>query len=214
MLSQAQLNRTLLPLGETKKEQVMKEAARFDPVLKDREESQDLCFLGAMDYRDFLLKHASVTNNPGKIINLHGQPLGEHKGLAFYTIGQRKGIRIAASEPYYVVGKDIEKNNLIVGFANQVGKDCITVDQPNWISGSPPASGELYEVMVRYRTKPVSAELSSITTNGFRLKLAEKLRDISPGQVAVVYRGEECFGGGVIQKVSCSEDSVKHKGVS
>lgn len=212
MLSQAQLKRTLLPLGEMEKVQVLKEAAIITPDLRDRDESQDLCFLGSMDYREFLLKHAPDTNNPGKIINLEGRTLGEHKGLAFYTIGQRKGIRIAAPEPYYVVGKDIEKNHLIVGYANQAGRDTISAGQAIWISGSPPAPGESYEVMVRYRTKPVSAELSAMTSQGFRIKLSERLRDISPGQVVVIYQGEECLGGGVIQEVWNNERSARQEG--
>jgi len=214
MLSQTQLKRTLLPLGEMEKVQVLKEAAIMAPDLRDREESQDLCFIGSIDYREFLLKVAPDTNNPGKIINIEGQSLGEHKGLAFYTIGQRKGIRIAAPEPYYVVGKDIEKNHLIVGFANQAGTDTISAGQANWISGSPPSPGESYEVMVRYRTKPVSAELFAISPQQFRIKLSERLRDISPGQVAVIYQGEECLGGGVIQEVRCSEHSARHEGGS
>ena len=214
LLSQSQLKRTLLPLGEMKKEQVLKEAVKLDPALRDREESQDLCFLGSLDYRDFLVKHAPGTRNPGKILNTEGKTLGIHEGLAFYTIGQRKGIRIAASEPYYVVGKDVEKNHLIVGFTTQIGKDCITVVQPSWIAGFPPSPEDSYEVMVRYRTKPVPAELSSITSGGFRIKLTEKLRDISPGQVAVIYHGEACLGGGVIHHVSSSEDASGNKGES
>jgi len=199
MLSQSQLKRTLLPLGEMNKEQVRSEAGQLNLSLVDREESQDLCFLGSLDYRDFLQRIAPEANNPGVIVDLAGHVLGEHQGLAFYTIGQRKGIRIAAKEPYYVVGKDAEKNQLIVGFSDQVGKGRLTAGQANWIKGKPPLPGETYLVMVRYRARPISAVLSSITEDGFRLEFKEQLRDISPGQVAVLYHGEECLGGGVIQ---------------
>lgn len=205
LLSQSQLRRTLLPLGEMNKDQVQKEAALLDPDLGHREESQDLCFLGPLDYRDFLHKYAPETDKPGGIIDLNGAHLGEHKGLAFFTIGQRKGIRVAASEPYYVVEKDIEKNDLIVGFAEQAMKNCIKVDQVNWIAGTPPLVSDSYQVMVRYRTKPVSVRLSSITKDGFRIKLSEKLKDISPGQVAVLYQGDVCLGGGVIISSSIDE---------
>jgi len=108
MLSQSQLKRTLLPLGESEKVQVLKEAATLAPDLQDREESQDLCFLGSMDYRDFLLKHAPGTNNPGKIINLKGQSLGEHKGLAWFPLVQNNG------ELAWMHNENYEKTNLII----------------------------------------------------------------------------------------------------
>jgi len=199
MLSQSQLKRTLLPLGVMNKEQVRNEAQKLKLPLDVREESQDLCFLGSLDYRKFLQHFAPETNNSGKIVDLGGHVLGEHQGLAFFTIGQRKGIRIAAPEPYYVVGKDPEKNLLIVGFKDQVGKTELEADQVNWIKGIPPKTGESYQVMVRYRAKPISAVLSSVTDDGFRIKFKEQIHDISQGQVAVLYQEEECLGGGVIR---------------
>ena len=131
---------------------------------------------------------------------MQGKVLGQHEGLAFYTIGQRKGIRVAAPQPYFVIGKDIENNQLIVGYAHHAGKNTLLATHANWISGYPPEVHEEYQVMVRYRAKPQSAILLSAMQERFRLEFKESLRGITPGQVAVIYRGEEVLGGGVIQE--------------
>lgn len=199
MLSQFQLSRSLLPLGEMTKDEVRKEAFRLGLPVADRQDSQDLCFLGNVDYRDFLQRIAPKSAEPGKIVNIKGEVLGEHQGLAFYTVGQRKGIRVAAHEPYYVVGKDIENNRLVVGYGDQAGNTHLTAIQANWIAGEAPEVGECYSVMVRYRADPVVAKLTVVTCSDFRLEFNRQLRGISPGQVAVLYSNEECLGGGVIQ---------------
>jgi tRNA-uridine 2-sulfurtransferase len=199
MLSQAQLRRSLLPLGELTKEEVRSQAQALNLPVADRQESQDLCFLGDIDYRDLLQRFAPEVASPGEIVNTSGEVLGEHQGLAFYTIGQRKGIRIAASQPYYVVSKDTVKNRLIIGFAEQASKHYLKAIQPNWISGESPAESDLYEVMVRYRAQPVPAVLASVSEDEFRLELSWPLRGITPGQVAVLYQGEVCLGGGIIE---------------
>ena len=199
MLSQFQLSHSRLPLGGMTKNEVRMTAKKMDIPVADRQDSQDLCFLGDVDYRDFLQRFAPDASQPGEIVDMQGRVLGEHNGLAFYTIGQRRGIRVAASEPYYVVGKDVKNNRLVVGYADQVGKNQLTATEANWISGSPPETGETYTVMVRYRAKHAPAVLLSVTQTSFRLEFKQDLRGITPGQVAVLYQGEECLGGGIIQ---------------
>ena len=199
MLSQFQLSHSRLPLGGMTKNEVRMTAKKMDIPVADRQDSQDLCFLGDVDYRDFLQRFAPDSSQPGEIVDMQGRVLGEHNGLAFYTIGQRRGIRVAASEPYYVVGKDVKNNRLVVGYADQVGKNQLTATEANWISGSPPEVSETYTVMVRYRAKPAPAILLSATDTSFRLEFKQDLRGITPGQVAVLYQGEECLGGGIIQ---------------
>lgn len=199
LLSQSQLSQSLLPLGEMTKEQVRKQAQQLNLPVADRQDSQDLCFLGDVDYRDFLQRFAPETDVPGEIVNTEGTVVGEHQGLAFYTIGQRRGIRIAAPAPYYVTAKDPNKNRLIVGYAEQSGKSHLVGIEPNWIGGDAPAEAENYEVMIRYRSNPVPATLFSPTPTEFRLKFNQTLRGITPGQVAVLYQGEVCLGGGIIQ---------------
>lgn len=198
MLSQSQLKKSILPLGEMTKDAVRSEARRLGLPAADREDSQDLCFLGSLDYRDFLQRFAPNSYEPGEIVTVDGEIVGKHLGLPNYTIGQRKGIQVAAEQPYYVIGKDIEHNQLIVGFANRAGKRMLIAAQPNWISGGPPEINETYFAMIRYRAKEEPAVLTSVTEDNFRLEFKKDLRGITPGQVVALYRGEVCLGGGVI----------------
>lgn len=201
MLTQSQLRKSLLPLGGMTKKDVRAQADALNLPVADRQDSQDLCFLGDVDYRDFLKRYAPEVTAPGEIINTEGKILGKHEGLAFYTIGQRKGIRIAAQEPYYVVDKDTRNNRLIVGFSKHAVKSNLFAVQPNWIAGEPPHVGQMYDVMVRYRAQPVPALLNLASEDEFRLELSQPLRGTTPGQVAVLYQGEVCLGGGIIEDV-------------
>jgi tRNA-specific 2-thiouridylase len=198
MLSQVQLRQTLLPLGEMTKDAVREKARQLALPVADREDSQDLCFLGDVDYRDFLARYAPDSAESGEIINLAGTVVGRHEGLAYYTIGQRRGLGIAAPEPYYVVDKDIDNNRLVVAHAAQTGRSVLLARRPNWISGKAPAADESYEVMIRYRANPVAAKLDWVTKEAFRLAFDQPVRGIAAGQVAALYQGDQCLGGGVI----------------
>ncbi len=202
MLSQNQLKNTLLPLGDLTKDKVRDIARSKDLHLSDNRESQDLCFLDGENYRDFLNRYAPESTQKGEIVNLTGEVLGEHEGLPFYTIGQRKGIKIAASEPYYVIRKDADKNRLVVGFASQATSSCLHAIKANWIAGVPPLTGEGYQVMIRYRTKPVFCELTYSSEDEFNLNFDIPLQGVTSGQVAVIYRDEICLGGGMIKKTA------------
>jgi tRNA-specific 2-thiouridylase len=198
MLSQNQLSQSLLPLGALTKQDVRAIAQEMGLPAADQQDSQDLCFLGDLDYRDFLERYAPDSMAEGEIVDTSGRVLGQHQGLAFYTIGQRKGIGIAAPEPYFVIDKDHENNRLVIGFANETGKSSLTAVQPNWISGESPKTGDDFDVMIRYRTRPVPASLTLTSEDKFRLEFKHRIRGITPGQVAVLYQGDFCFGGGVI----------------
>ena len=198
MLTQAQLERSLLPLGDMSKSDVRAEARRLGLAAADRKDSQDLCFLGDVDYRDFLQRYAPGISEPGEIVTMDGEVVGEHEGLPFYTVGQRKGIRVAAEEPYYVLAKDMDTNQLIVGFSGSAGRHTLIAGEPNWIAGHPPEVGETFHVMIRYRAKPEPALLTSAPKNEFRLEFNHDMRGITPGQVAALFREDVCLGGGVI----------------
>ena len=198
MLTQSQLKKSLLPLGDLTKDEVRTEARRMGLPVADRQDSQDLCFLGDVDYRDFLQRFAPEAAQKGEIVTLDGEVVGEHHGLPFYTIGQRKGIRVAAEDPYYVVGKDVEQNRLIIGCADQAGQHTLIAAQPNWIAGDQPAYGETFLTMIRYRAKSVPARLASVTADEFRLEFKRAVRGITPGQVVALYKESVCLGGGVI----------------
>ena len=121
VLNQQQLEHTMLPLGEFTKPQVRQLARDFALPVAERPDSQDLCFLGEEDYRSFLLRRAPFAPQPGPILDRNGQVLGEHPGLAFFTIGQRKGLGLSSPHPLYVLEKDLKKNALIVGPGSELG---------------------------------------------------------------------------------------------
>jgi tRNA-specific 2-thiouridylase len=200
MLSQTQLQRTLLPLGEMTKTEVRQHARRFHLPVAEKHDSQDLCFLGNEDYRDFLMKFAPGCFRPGKIVTMEGKEIGDHEGLAAYTIGQRKGIRVADTEPYYVVAKENVNNTLIVGKKFQLGKKEIMVNNFHWVNDNNVKHDFSAEVMIRYRANLHPAIIKIIDNKDVQINFADPVRDITAGQLAVVYQGDEVLGGGFIQK--------------
>jgi tRNA-specific 2-thiouridylase len=124
--------------------------------------------------------------------------VGEHQGLAFYTIGQRKGLGLAAPQPLYVIHKDIEGNRLIIGPAEALGQHELAAHQTSYVGGAPPAHPIQVEIKIRYKAKPVTATLTPLPGNRAHLVLQTPLRDITPGQAVVFYQGEQTLGGGII----------------
>jgi tRNA-specific 2-thiouridylase len=199
MLGQPELKRTLFPLGETTKEEVRKIAkARMIPVA-DRKESQDLCFLGQLDQKDFIHQYSPEILLTGDIVHKDGRILGEHTGLANYTEGQRKGIKIAYSEPLYVVEKDIQNNRLIVGEREYLGRTSLTARDVNWISGKAPAKSFEATVRIRYRAAGQKAEIQESQDDKLTVHFKEPVRDITPGQAVVMYQADKCLGMGFIE---------------
>ncbi len=199
LLDQEVLCRTIFPLGESKKKDVKKIYKEVIDQEADLMESQNLCFLSGYDYRTFLQKYAPESLRSGEIVDTAGNHLGVHDGLAFYTIGQRKGIKISAKEAYFIVNKSIEGNRLIVGFEEELGKDTFCIKNIHWISGIPQRSEKQYAVKIRYRSKPVLAKIKPAgETDVFEIELKKKLRDITPGQYAVLYSKDAVIAGGEI----------------
>ncbi len=207
VMGQTQLSRTMFPVGEYHKREVRALAEELGLNVAGKKDSQDLCFLGNSDYRDFLRLHAPDVMRPGQIVNTHGELLGEHRGLANYTIGQRKGLGISASEPLYVLAMNPYKNALVVGTRDQLGRDRLTADNANWVSGAAPARNFRADVKIRYRAKAQPATINVGDTNTFSVKFDEPQRDVTPGQAAVIYQRDNCLGGGVIAKFAENEFS-------
>ncbi|MBP7197439.1 MAG: tRNA 2-thiouridine(34) synthase MnmA [Anaerolineaceae bacterium] len=197
-LTQAELSRTLLPLGDLRKPEVRAIAESFNLPVSDRPDSQDICFLDHEDYKQFLREHCPGAVIAGDIHDILGNYLGQHQGLAFYTIGQRKGLP-AYTEALYVLEKQPDSNTLIVGTASQLGSARFLVRPVNWISGSPPPMPLHCEVKIRYRATPVSAALTAGEDGSVLVAVDQPLRDVTPGQSAVFYDGEKVLGGGVIR---------------
>lgn len=199
VMTQAQLSKTLFPVGELTKTEVRTLAAKLNLRVESKKDSQDLCFLGKNDYRDFLKLHAPDVMQPGPIVLQNGQIIGEHSGLANYTIGQRKGLGVTYPQPLYVLAMNPYRNALIVGTRDELGQDALTAKRVNWISGTAPEETFRAEVKIRYKAPPMPAWVEPLPNHRMRVQFDEPLRDIAPGQGAVVYQGEQCLGGGIIE---------------
>lgn len=205
VMGQEQLSHTLFPVGEYAKPDVRKLAERFGLPTASKKDSQDLCFLGDGDYRRFLSEYAPEVMVAGPIVRRDGAVIGEHHGLANYTIGQRKGLGVFAAEPLYVIGMNPYRNTLIVGTADELGSSELTARRVNWISGEVPAEPFRAEVKIRYKARPVSARIEPLEDQRMRVRFDAPLRDITPGQGAVIYDGDVCLGGGIIERRQTSE---------
>jgi tRNA-uridine 2-sulfurtransferase len=206
VLGQKELRQVLFPVGEYSKAQVRALAGARGLPTASRPESQDLCFVADGDYRRFLTRWAPESVRPGPILDRRGRRLGTHRGLPFYTVGQRGGLGIAAPQPFYVLELRAESNTLIVGAAEELGQRCLHTAAVNWIAGEPPAESASLQVQIRYRAQPVPARAVSQPDGSVDVCLAEPLRGVTPGQAAVFYRDETCLGGGtIIEAGRCSE---------
>lgn len=199
VMSQEKLRRALFPVGEYPKSEIRAIAERLGLAVAKRPDSQDLCFLAGDDYRNFLQRNGPQMLTPGTIVNRQGQVLGEHTGLPNYTIGQRKGLGIASAQPLYVLGKDAAANTLIVGTADELGQEQLLAVNVNWPGGVVPQNPFRADVKIRYTAREAPAEVTPLE-NGTkaRVRFDAPQRDITPGQAAVFYDGDQVLGGGVI----------------
>jgi tRNA-uridine 2-sulfurtransferase len=207
-LTQDLLAGTEFPLGEITKTETRKIATEFGLKTADKPESQDLCLVesnGSM--RAFLDKY--IAPQKGDIVDRSGQVLGQHDGVHHYTIGQRKGLGIAAPEPLYVIELDAARNRVIVGDRLLAANSECHVDRVNWVSMAPPTTPIRAQAQIRYRAQPVPATVIPLETaegkenaSGTRVKLIfdEPQLSITPGQAAVWYDGDALLGGGIIER--------------
>ncbi len=199
-LRQEQLAKILLPLGERSKEEVRQLAQRLGLRVAAKKESQEICFIPHNDYRRFLEeKVGRDIFSPGEIIDKQGKVLGTHQGLYSYTIGQRRGLRIAGPHPYYVLRLDREKNRVIVGSREELEPPGLIVKEVNWISFPKPSSELEAFVQIRYRHSGVRATLHPLAKGKVKVNFHLPQKAVTPGQAAVFYREEEVLGGGWIE---------------
>lgn len=197
-LNQRQLGKTILPLGEYHKGEVRKIAKEMNLTVAERPDSQDLCFLESRELYAFLKANIRASQaKPGEIRDVEGNLLGQHNGLIHYTIGQRKNIRIPAKHALYVIRKEIKDNVLIVGSAEDLGGKSFEVCEINWIV-DPPIAPEKMEVKIRYRAPLKKVRIIPKGRNRVEVTCASAFRDITPGQFAAFYAGDEVLGGGFI----------------
>jgi tRNA-uridine 2-sulfurtransferase len=205
VLTQEKLAKALFPVGEYSKPEVRKLAGAFGLPTATRSDSQDLCFLAGEDYREFLRRNTPEIGRPGPILTSAGKVLGEHQGLAYYTIGQRKRLGVPSHVPLYVLAKDIKTNTLVVGSESELGTRILIAEDVNWISGDVPTKSFRAEVKTRYTAREAWAEITPLgvaqpgeTFCNLRVCFDASQRDITPGQAAVFYDGDLILGGGTI----------------
>jgi len=194
------LSKSLMPIGEYQKPQIREMAKKLGLATAEKKDSQGICFVGKVGIKEFLQQF--VTTEPGSIIDQYGHNLGEHDGALFYTIGQRHGLNVGGGLPYYVVGKDMAKNEVYVTTDLQddrLWKKQLTLTSLHWINGAPEEAIKTYQVRTRYRAPLVAVEALKYDTQGrLILDLGEEVRAITPGQSAVIYDGDRVVGGGIV----------------
>ncbi len=198
-LTAEQVSKFIAPLGEFTKKEVREIALKNGFSVASKSDSQDICFIPDGDYRAFLNRIAPIRDKKGDFVLADGRKLGTHLGQSCYTIGQRKGLGIAYSEPLYVIGRDMEQNRIILGRNDDLFTNRFTVRNANFSACDFPESDFECEVRIRYRAPFVKARLIPLGGGRLFVETSEPVRAVTPGQSAVFYDGETLLGGGIIE---------------
>ena len=199
MLGQAQLARSLFPVGGLPKAETRRLAEAFGLPVAGKPDSQELCFAPSGDAGGFVRSTApALVRSGGEVVGPDGALLGEHDGTFAFTIGQRRGLGVAIGEPAYVLDVDAAANRVVVGPQVLLARRGLVADRASWVAGEPPTDGPFVaQVRIRYQGEDAPAVVEP-TAGGFRVEFREPQRAVAPGQSAVVYRGDEMLGGGRI----------------
>jgi len=197
MLGQAELARIQLPVGEMTKVEVREVARSLGLRTADKPDSQDICFVGQGDYRDFLRQHFPDAARPGTIVDTTGEVLGTHEGSVDFTIGQRKGLGVALGEPRYVVDIEPKTATVMIGRKDDLLVAGCQVTGVSLISGADAPPSDV-DVKLRYRARPVAAKVVPQADASWQVMFDEPQDGVAPGQAAVLYAGDEVLGGGTI----------------
>ena len=199
-LTQEQLSRVMFPVGELQKSEVRRLALEAGLPNHAKKDSTGICFIGERPFREFLNRY--LPKAPGPIVDEKGKTIGEHMGLAFYTIGQRKGIGIGgAGEPWYVADKRLATNELVVVQGHDhplLMKRTLSAADTAWVAGRAPDAPSTHTAKTRYRQADAQCTLTTVRENEIRVEFPASQWAVTPGQSVVLYDGEVCLGGGVI----------------
>jgi tRNA-specific 2-thiouridylase len=219
-LSQAQLARTLFPVGELRKTEVRRLAVEIGLPNARKKDSTGICFIGERPFREFLNRYLS--HEPGPIVDERGREIGRHVGLSFYTLGQRQGLGIGGIKagggshaPWYVASKDLERNRLVAVQGHDhpgLLSSRLRADDTSWVSGQAPAAGAL-AAKTRYRQADAAC-LIEPADGSFTLDFDAAQWAVTPGQSAVLYDGEVCLGGGVIAQAGQAAGAATESALS
>ena len=211
MIPYAVLPRVRFPLGELTKDEARAHAKRLGLEVWDKVESQDLCFVPDGDYAGFAVRSLGETRGtaPGPIVDRDGHALGTHAGVLRYTVGQRRGLGIAAPHPLYVLEIDAARNRLVVGPREALGADGLVTDAANWLLPAPPAAGTRADVQIRYHHAATPATLLPRDDGTVEVRFDAPQPAVTPGQLAVFYQGERVLGGASIRAPLGAENSFE-----
>ena len=194
-MNQEQLSQTLMPVGWHPKDEIRQMAVDAGFPNAHKPDSQEICFIPLGDYRSFIQQ--KVTPKPGRFINSAGETVGTHKGIEFYTVGQRRGLGITSPNPLYVTAIDPDSGDITIGPESELYRDDLWAEGVNYILGEPPSPGTKISVKIRYKSTQEPARLYPRGSDAL-LRFDEPQRAVTPGQAVVFYRGEEVLGGGRI----------------
>ena len=205
-VGQAEIEKTLFPVGELEKPEVRKLAEEHDLITHNKKDSTGICFIGERRFSDFLKQY--IPAQPGKIETPNGDVIGDHSGLMYYTIGQRQGLHIGGlkdypEDPWFVAGKDLDRNVLIAVQGKQndlLFTDWLTANELFWINGEEPELPYSCKAKVRYRQDDQVCIIERHGERGYLIRFSEPQRAVTPGQSVVIYADDICLGGGVIEQ--------------
>lgn len=201
VMTQEQLRHTLLPLGDLTKQEVRRIAHRLDLPVAAKPDSQEVCFIPDDDYAGFVEEYTGAAARPGPVVDRQGNVVGEHRGIAAYTIGQRKRLGISSREPLYVVAIDRHENTITVGGKESVYASELTASELNWISVDRPRGPLAVRAKIRYLHQEAEATVTPSGEDEVRVRFEEPQMAITPGQAIVFYDEDTVIGGGTIARV-------------
>ncbi len=201
-MNQEQLSQTLFPLGKYTKPDIRKKAEQLGLLVANKPDSQEICFVNDNDYRKFLSRQLSKQEiKPGPFVNTKGDVLGQHQGIPFYTVGQRKGLGLALGYPAYVVALDPLRDSVVLGRDEEVFQQELLAADHNWIALDTLEGPLEVQAKIRYNAKAAPAVIIPESEGRVRVKFLEPQRAITPGQAVVYYRDDLVIGGGTIDQV-------------
>lgn len=214
MITQEELRKSLFPIGHLTKPEVREIAKKEELATALKKDSTGICFIGERNFKEFLKNYLPA--QPGNIVTTKGVILGQHEGLMYYTIGQRKGLGIGGtqefgSDAWFVCGKNLEKNELIVGQGHDsiyLLSNNLIASECNWITDKP-IVGKTYQAKFRYREKDNQVTIKYLSNDKIKI-MYNDCRAVTPGQAAVIYDGEVCLGGAIIDEVYYDDERRKY----
>ena len=201
-LDQAQLSRARFPVGALTKPEVRAHARGLGLAVAEKPDSQEICFVPDGDYASFVARHAPEAAVGGAITDRAGRVLGRHAGIHRYTVGQRKGLKLSASEPLYVLALDPSDRTVVVGPREALEETRLTAAGVNWVAGAPPGSPLDASVQIRHRHTAARARVQTLPGGRAHVEFAEPQRAVTPGQAVVFYVDDEVMGGGWIERTT------------